>query len=324
MRTTTKAAVAVTLSAGLVVGAPALAASAHHATLTKSVECGTEYGTYDILVHLANSEADKVMTVTATDLGFIGIGDTVGEGATRDYATTVSGQWVGSGSVSVSWPNGVTHTATASISADEYPTDCAPPPPVIPEQPAPIVEVTKTSRTDCDAKTVTTVTTTTTTGTVYDAASNTWVATSPVVVVTSETRNAKPSELGTQYCPPPMPDAVVETTEQVGEYTCGDTTVDVTITTVTTPWRLIAEPLYHWVLDGENEATVVTHRTDTLTPEQIAALNCLVIVPPTTPPGELVVTGEDIGDYAPLGGLSLALLFGGVGFIMWRMRHRFV
>jgi hypothetical protein len=70
--------------------------------------------------------------------------------------------------------------------------------PEVPEKPADIVTVDEVETTDCETDIITTTTTTTTTGTVL--VENVWVATEPVVVVTSSERAASDVE-----CPPVVP-----------------------------------------------------------------------------------------------------------------------
>ncbi|WP_157509308.1 hypothetical protein [Glaciibacter superstes] len=67
-------------------------------------------------------------------------------------------------------------------------------PPVIPNEPDPIVTSVDKETVDCTSKTVTTVTTTTTTDWVYDEETNTWVKAEPVITTASVTRDATATE----------------------------------------------------------------------------------------------------------------------------------
>lgn len=73
-------------------------------------------------------------------------------------------------------------------------------PVVVPEQPEPVVTSVAEEVVNCEAGTVTTTTTTTTIDTEYDAETNTWVPTEPVVETTEETRDTT-----TEECPLPTP-----------------------------------------------------------------------------------------------------------------------
>jgi hypothetical protein len=94
-----------------------------------------------------------------------------------------------------------THPEASTTTVESFIIGCTlytfEPPVIVPEQPEDIVVVTEETFVNCDADTFTTVTTTTTTSTVYDAQTNTWVPTEPVVQIASSEREATDAE-----CPP--------------------------------------------------------------------------------------------------------------------------
>jgi len=127
----------------------------------------------------------------------------------------------------------------------------------------------------------------------------------------------------TTDCIPPKPDnKVTETQWQTGEYVCGDTTVQITREITTTEYTLVEG---QWV-EGES-VTVPQTETRDLTKNEIDALNCEVVIPPTeepktpvaeepknTPPTEvaegeafLATTGGDMNPILPLTGLGILL-----------------
>lgn len=81
-------------------------------------------------------------------------------------------------------------------------------PVVVPEQPEDKVTVVETEEVDCEAGIVTTTTTTTNVGTVYDAETNSWVETEPVVTETTSERDATEEE-----CPVVVPEEPTEEPE---------------------------------------------------------------------------------------------------------------
>lgn len=83
-------------------------------------------------------------------------------------------------------PDDVTATA-------EFTENCTPPV-VVPEKPAPVVDVESSEAKDCDSKEITTTTVTTTTDWVLDEAKNEWVKGEPVVKKDVTTRATTPEE----------------------------------------------------------------------------------------------------------------------------------
>jgi hypothetical protein len=107
-----------------------------------------------------------------------------------------------------------THPEASTTTVESFTIGCTlytfEPPVIVPEQPEDVVTVTEETFVNCDADTFTTVTTTTTISTVYDAQTNTWVPTEPVVQVASSERAATDQE-----CPPEpvIPEEPVEPEE---------------------------------------------------------------------------------------------------------------
>lgn len=78
-------------------------------------------------------------------------------------------------------------------------------------------------------------------------------------------------------CIPPKPDNLITYGEwTTGEYECGDTTVQITRSVTSTEYVLVEGA---WVPEGESETTTQTETRD-LTAEEIAELECPVVVPP--------------------------------------------
>jgi len=78
--------------------------------------------------------------------------------------------------------------------------------PAVPDRPAPARTVNDTTAVDCASMTQTTTTTTTTTDWALDTATNTWVATAPVVTTADATVAAEPGDcLTTTAVTPPTP-----------------------------------------------------------------------------------------------------------------------
>lgn len=131
------------IAAALVLGGTS-PAWAHHATPTHTITCEST-GTYQVVESVTNSENDKIMTiVTSTGFSPIQNGDTVNQGATRDYTLSgVAAPQDMTVTYAVSWPNGVTSTATDVIHASEFPV-CATPSPTPTPTPTPTSTPTPT------------------------------------------------------------------------------------------------------------------------------------------------------------------------------------
>ncbi|UDL15993.1 membrane protein [Microbacterium phage Pumpernickel] len=133
---------------------------------------------------------------------------------------------------------------------------------------------------DCDATEV--PQTRTKSVTEYVLVGNEWVAQEPVVTTEEGSRplTDEEQEAADIECAGPQPENKVEESDWVtGKFECGDTTVQITReVTVTEYVREGAE----WV-EGESVTTTQTETRD-LTAEEIASLECPVVVPPTEEP----------------------------------------
>lgn len=146
-------------------------------------------------------------------------------------------------------------------------------------------------------------------------------------------------------CIEPQPENLITFGEwTTGEYECTDTTVQITRTVTSTEYVLV-EGI--WVPEGESVTTTQTETRD-LTAEEIAELECPVVVPPTeeppvvtppvttppvtTPPatetpkptpapesGNLAQTGGDAAGFLTLAGLGA--LLSGAGYLLLRKRR---
>lgn len=115
--------------------------------------------------------------------------------------------------------------------------------------------------------------------TTYELVDNKWVAQAPVVTTDTQTRplTEAEQEAADIECAGPQPENKVTHTEWVtGEYVCGDTTVQITRSVTSTEYVLVEGA---WVPEGESETTTQTETRD-LTAEEIAELECPVVVPP--------------------------------------------
>lgn len=122
---------ALAVALGLVVAGAAAPAFAHHTTLSHTVTCDTTTWTWTVTLNVANSEADKVMTITSVTPGnpLVMVGDTVDKGDTRVYTLTgVTSPDPGVIDIDVSWPNGVTAHGHDELLVSDYPSCVAPTP----------------------------------------------------------------------------------------------------------------------------------------------------------------------------------------------------
>jgi len=176
-------------------------------------------------------------TATLTVIAILPIGSaispltqTVTGNATYTFTQTIDGSVkAAKATAHLVWGDRVTSNASAMVSFTE---DCKP---VVPPKPDPLVEVTPSDSSDCDARTVTTTTVTTTTDWVLDAAKNMWEKATPVVTQVVTTRDAT-----VQECPiilPPKPDPLVEVTNMEST-DCDAGEVTTTTVSTTTDWAL--------------------------------------------------------------------------------------
>lgn len=194
---------------------------------------------------------------------------------------------------------------------------------------------------DCDATEVPRTQTKTVTEYVWDSEAHLWVAQEPVVTTETGSRplTEAEQEAADIECAGPQPENKVVFGEwKDSEYQCGDTTVQQTRTVTSTEFiREGAE----WV-EGESVTTYETSER-TLTAEEIAELECPVVVPPTeeppvvTPPVDTpktpakapveIAEGEDFlattgGDATPLWIGGIALLLAGAGIYLATRRTK--
>ena len=192
---------------------------------------------------------------------------TVGPGQYAVTATATTGHTFADGKTAKSF------AGTLDGRLDPAAAPCAPVV-VVPDRPAPVKDVVDTTSLDCDAGTQTTTTTTTTTDWALDTATNTWVATPPVVTVTTATVNATFGVCSTTAVPPTTVTPPTDVTPPAV----------VTPPTVTTPPAAVTPP-----------ATPVT-TVDRAVPVR------------AVPQRALAETGSNAGAIAPIG--AGILLFG--------------
>jgi hypothetical protein len=180
------------LALGFIMVTPELA-SAH--TPGESATCAG-------VVLTANSyDASKANTWTAT-VGGVTTSGTFGSDLNKTIAVPQDG-------ATTAWSATIqAYDGTYKLSKSGSVGPCGTPPPVIPPKPAPIVEVTHHTTTDCTAKTDTVFTDTTTTDWSYDAATNSWIKGTPTTVETSTSSPATAQECPTSTpTPTPTPTA---------------------------------------------------------------------------------------------------------------------
>ena len=214
-------------------------------------------------------------TATLTVIAILPIGSaispltqTVTGNATYTFTQTIDGSVkAAKATAHLVWGDRVTSNASAMVSFTE---DCKP---VVPPKPDPLVEVTPSDSSDCDARTVTTTTVTTTTDWVLDAAKNVWERATPVVTQVVTTRDATVRE-----CPiivPPKPDPLVEVTDPETR-DCDSRTITTTTVTTTTDWVLdVAKNVWE-------KATPVV--TQVVTTRDATVQECPIILPPKPDP----------------------------------------
>lgn len=108
--------IVLTLVACVVLGV-ASPAYAHHNTITGKAVCNTATGAYDLTWSVKNSETDKSEVITASNRPVVPVGTTIGNGATATFVESAPGTTQGTLTLTLSarWTNGVTNTASGSL-----------------------------------------------------------------------------------------------------------------------------------------------------------------------------------------------------------------
>ena len=184
--------------------------------------------------------------------------------------------WAGTAGTSASdYKRWQMYPGTPAFTHQDVATEC---PVVVPPKPDTKVEFTEWTDGEYECTATEVPQTRTKSVTDYVLVDNKWVAQEPVVTTENQTRplTAEEQEAADIECAGPQPENKVTHTEWVtGEYVCGDTTVQITRTeTVTEYVREGAE----WV-EGESVDNFQTE-TRALTADEIAELECPVVVPP--------------------------------------------
>lgn len=154
----------------------------------------------------------------------------------------------------------------------------------IPTKPKDLTEFSNWSdgKFECDATEVPQTRTKSVTTFVWNWDTHTWEAQKPVITTETGSRplTAEEQEAADIECAGPQPENEVVYGDWVtGEFECGDTTVQITRTVTST--EFVREGS-EWV-EGESATTTQTETRD-LTAEEIASLECPVVVPPTEEP----------------------------------------
>jgi hypothetical protein len=179
---------------------------------------GTQYdrdfsGTSVPCPRAAAPDASATLTVTPATCdapGTLVLGDVQNATWGTPVGATGPGRYtvVATADAGHTFPDGTTSQSfdgplDGALDATAYP--CATTP-VVPDRPAPARTVSDTTNVDCASMTQTTTTTTTTTDWALDTATNTWVATAPVVTTANATAAAQPGDcLTTTAVTPPTP-----------------------------------------------------------------------------------------------------------------------
>ncbi len=189
-------------------------AGAHTATLGVSGRCqddGTRQVTYSGDTHnVPGSGQGHVATLTVDQIKPPGslvspVPQTVTGNTTFTFTQTISGHArQASATANLVWGDGAKSHPTGEVN---FQTNC---PIVVPPEPDPVVVVTSSDVTNCDAGTVTTTTVTATTGWVL--VGNVWVKGTPVVAQKVTTRATSTQECPIVVPPPPVPTETTTTT----------------------------------------------------------------------------------------------------------------
>ena len=184
--------------------------------------------------------------------------------------------WAGTAGTSASdYKRWQMYPGTPAFTHQDVATEC---PVVVPPKPDTKVEFTEWTDGEYECTATEVPQTRTKSVTDYVLVDNKWVAQAPVVTTDTQTRplTEAEQEAADIECAGPQPENKVTHTEWVtGEYVCGDTTVQITRTeTVTEYVREGAQ----WV-EGESVDNFQTE-TRALTEDEIAELECPVVVPP--------------------------------------------
>jgi len=103
-------------------------ASAHTNTITASVACNTDNGSYTITWKVKNSEASNPETITASsNTAVVPIGTQIAGGATGTFTQTVASSGSYSLTLTGTWTNdNYVHQSTGSVNSNDFTKDCTP------------------------------------------------------------------------------------------------------------------------------------------------------------------------------------------------------